>query len=568
MLHSESPARSDHGTLIGSSHGSVPQIALACLLLFAGALLIRWIGLYEAPIFDEMYTVLAAKGWLLAGEPRIGEGIYDRAELYTIIVAWFFDAFGDGVVAARVPSLIAGSLLVVAVFLWTRSVAGSLAAWIAALFVALSPINIQVSQFARFYALQGLLFWLASVGVYMLCSRPFDYRGSIPIGVACAIAFLFAYHLQLLTLVGAVGVALWVGCALFIPWLWSLRARPQLFWGIIGLLAVFALAALTAATLSGVVEAIIERYRWAPLHNAASRNEIWYYHLHFIERYPSLWPLFPLAALLAIAARPRPAWFCLSVFIPGFILISFAGMKHFKYLTFITPFLFVIWAIALAEAFSYLRAAFVTITDRALERSLPNLPRRPARWALIAICLLFLAVANGAPARTLLLPFGIQLTPEGAPVDWAAARETLQSRVDDASIVLTNEEMAIYYFYGRHDFTLSASRRSELDDPVEFGLDTRTGRPVISTVESVERIMNCFPDGLLLTNTKKWRDPSQIGNQVADLIEERGEWIEVPKGSRIVAIRWERPESVAPGADCTSLPAPANRASTNSSASR
>ena len=65
------------------------------------------------------------------------------------------------------PSVIAGSLLVVAVFLWTRSVAGSLAAWIAALFVALAPISIQVSQFARFYALQGLVFWLAATGAVL-----------------------------------------------------------------------------------------------------------------------------------------------------------------------------------------------------------------------------------------------------------------------------------------------------------------------------------------------------------------------------------------------------------------
>jgi hypothetical protein len=269
--------------------------------------------------------------------------------------------------------------------------------------------------------------------------------------------------------------------------------------------------------------------------------------------------LFPLIALLAIAAKPRPAWFCLCVFVPGFILISFAGMKHFKYLTFLTPFLFVIWAIALAEAFSWLRTAFVTITDRALEHSLPNLPRRPTRWVLIAGCLLFLVVANGAPARTLLLPFGLRLNAEGAPVDWQGASGDLQPWIDQASVVLTNEEMAIYYYYGRHDFTVSASRLSEIE-PVEFAIDPRTGRPVVSTVQSVERIMACFPDGLLLTTAAKWRDPTQIGNAVADLIETHGERIEVPGRSRIVAIRWQRPEGIVPDADCAAMPAPAARA--------
>jgi hypothetical protein len=547
---------------------SVARIASAVLALFVGSLLIRLVNLGSPPEFDEMYTVLAAHGWSIDGEPRIAEGLYDRARLYTMIVAWFFNGLGENIVVARLPSVIVGSLLVVAVFLWTRAVAGNLPAWIAAAFVALAPSTIQVSQFARFYALQGLVFWMAAIGVYYLWARRLDLWLAIPIAIACGVGFLFALHLQILTAIGLVGLVLWGALAVGLPALLSLRARPLAFWGTIAALLLLGAATLAAALFSGVLGGLIEEYRYTPLHALPVRNQVWFYHLALIERYPSLWPLFPIAALLAIATRPRAALFCLSVFVPGFVLLSFGGMKQFKYLAFLLPFLFVIWAIALAGLFAVLREAVVSIADRALQTVAPDLPRRPVRYVLIAGCMAFLILANGAPARTLLLPFGIQLTPEGAPVDWAAAREALQPRVDDASIVLTNEEMAIYYFYGRHDFTLSASRRSELDDPIEFGLDTRTGRPVISTVESVERIMNCFPDGLLLTNSKKWRDPTQIGNQVADLIEERGEWIEVPKGSRIVAIRWERPESVAPGADCASLPAPANRASTTSSASR
>jgi 4-amino-4-deoxy-L-arabinose transferase-like glycosyltransferase len=565
MLHWESPARPGEAAAAAASGASVPHVALACVLLFAGALLVRLVGLYGPPIFDELYTVLAAQGWLMHGEPRIGEGVYDRAELYTMIVAWFFRWFGESVVVARLPSLVAGSLLVVVVFLWTREVAGSTAAWIAALFVALSPINIQVSQFARFYALQALLFWLASAGIYSLCSRAIDYRRSILLGLACGLALLFAYHLQLLTLIGIAGVAVWVACALCVPWLWSLRTRPTLLWGIVGVLVVFAAAIIAVAAWSGVAEALIHRYRFAPLHNAVSRNEVWYYHLHFIERYPSLWPLFPFAALLAIAVRPRPAWFCVSVFATGFLLISLAGMKHFKYLTFLTPFLFVIWAIALAEAFGWLRAGVVTVVDRALEYGFPKLPRRPARWVLITGCMLFLVFANGAPARTLLLPFGISLNEEGAPVDWEGARGILGPAIDQASVVLTNEELATYYYYGRHDFTVSASRLSEVADPTEFAIDTRTGRPVVSTAESVARIMDCFPDGLVLTNTKKWRDPTQLDNRIADLIEARGEQIQMPKGSRIVAFRWQRPEGAVPDVDCASLPQPADRAVTGSS---
>ena len=196
--------------------------------------------------------------------------------------------------------------------------------------------------------------------------------------------------------------------AIGLPALLSLRARPLAFWGTIAALVLVGAAALAAAVLSGLLGELIQQYRYTPLHALPVRNQIWFYHLAMIERYASLWPLFPVAALLAIATRPRAALFCLSVFVPGFLLLSFGGMKQFKYLCFLLPFLFVIWAIALAELFAFLRQAVVSITDRALQAVAPNLPRRPARYVLIAGCIGFLLLANGAPARTLLLPFGIK----------------------------------------------------------------------------------------------------------------------------------------------------------------
>jgi hypothetical protein len=313
--------------------------------------------------------------------------------------------------------------------------------------------------------------------------------------------------------------------------------------------------AFAVTVVSGLLGALIQEYRFTPLHAMAVRNEVWFYHLALIERFPSLWPLFPVAALLAIAARPRVALFCLCVFVPGFALLSFGGMKQLKYLYFLMPFLFIIWAIALAELLALLREAVVSITERALQAGAPGLPRRPARWVLIAGCIVFLILANGAPARTLLLPFGINLTPEGAPVDWAAAGETLRPLVDHASIVLTNDELAILYYLGRYDVTVSGSRLSELKDGQEFSRDNRTGRPVVSSPESVELIMACYPNGLLLTNTNKWRNPAQIDNQVADLIEHHARPVDVPRGSRIVAFAWGQTDINVPPDACAPISA-------------
>jgi hypothetical protein len=108
--------RSDQHAALGgvlSPGEAKSHIVLAGLALFFGSLLVRLINLGSPPEFDELYTVLAAQGCLVDGEPQIAEGLYDRARLYTILVAVFFDWFGESLVVARIPSVIAGSLLVV-----------------------------------------------------------------------------------------------------------------------------------------------------------------------------------------------------------------------------------------------------------------------------------------------------------------------------------------------------------------------------------------------------------------------------------------------------------------------
>ena len=155
--------------------------------LFAASVLIRLVGLDHLPRNDELYTSLAASGWLADGVPRIADGVYERAQLYTILIANFFAAFGNSLVVARLPSLIAGSLLVVAVFAWTRAVAGGLPAWITALFLCLSPLSIQLSQYARFYTLQPLMFWLGAIGIYVLVENRRRWQISLPIAAGAGI---------------------------------------------------------------------------------------------------------------------------------------------------------------------------------------------------------------------------------------------------------------------------------------------------------------------------------------------------------------------------------------------
>jgi hypothetical protein len=86
----------DYGT--GSSW--LDNVWLAAGLPFVLAVLLRLVDLISLPRWDELWTLLSARGWLSDSVPRIAEGSYDRAELYTIMVGWSLELFGDSLVVA------------------------------------------------------------------------------------------------------------------------------------------------------------------------------------------------------------------------------------------------------------------------------------------------------------------------------------------------------------------------------------------------------------------------------------------------------------------------------------
>ena len=64
-------------------------------LLLLLSVAVRAINLDRLPVTDELYTFLAAQGWLETGAPQIGDGIYERAQAYTLLLAGWLAVFGD-----------------------------------------------------------------------------------------------------------------------------------------------------------------------------------------------------------------------------------------------------------------------------------------------------------------------------------------------------------------------------------------------------------------------------------------------------------------------------------------
>ncbi|MGI9416217.1 MAG: hypothetical protein ACR2RA_00110, partial [Geminicoccaceae bacterium] len=282
------------------------EIGISLFLLILLALAVRLPLIGEAPMMDELYHLFAAKSWLADGELAIADGTYTRASGYTKLVAAAFGLFGEHIEVLRMFGVIAATLTLLVMFFWTRTTAGMLAAWIAAMIFALWPDGIDISLVHRFYAPHGMLFFLGAIGVYLVVEK-WDWweRGwLIALGIGAAIMFAMALALQKTTLIGICGVALWVGLVVGRPWFLMLNARGRRMALALG--AVLGLVALTALALSDIAGGLLSAFRWTPEWAAASRNHFWFYHALLTLYYPTLWSLTGIAVLIAMAHRPRP----------------------------------------------------------------------------------------------------------------------------------------------------------------------------------------------------------------------------------------------------------------------
>jgi hypothetical protein len=200
------------------------------------------------------------------------------------------------------------------------------------------------------------------------------------------------------------------------------------------------------------------------------------------------------------------------------------------------------------------------------------LANRAAGATVIGLGVLFLIASNGAPAKTLFELAGVHMFGEGSDVeittrpyraDWVGMKAPLAPWLDTASIVLTSHDVETVHGLGRYDIVINANRMSEISPRPwseqvgsgnEFGIDRRTGRPVISQPESLRLVMSCYPDGLILADRDYFRRDEGITEAVADVIERQTVAIDLPSQSGVLAFRWQHPVADPPPAACAMLP--------------
>lgn len=527
-------------------HGKGSHFWASAAILFLLAIAIRLVNIDHNVVTDEINHVLAARSLLSDGTLKLDaiSAPYTRGWAFTLITAGMFSVFGESLLVARVLPLLFGGLLVVVLFAWVRCIGGALAGWAAALLLALAPISIYVSQYVRFYTLHALLILVAGVAVYRLTVSPLPaQRKTFGLVTLAVVAGAMAFHLQPTTLIALLGFLLW-GLVSRVPNTVGYLIRKP--FGTVALTGMV-LVGITAMFLlfqSRVGTYVLERLDQTAIWAEGTRDYFLFYHALFIDQYPTLWTLFPLAALLAAVRNRWAASFATLVFSVAFLVHSIAAFKSERFLFYALPFFFAVWGLAIAVAAPRLMQTLEEVVESA------GLFRRGSPWtrclALFLMAGSILFAAHGNRASTYLrhmltredADWVLPARYRGEP-DWARAAQVLKPLSERAELVAASSDIEPLYFLERLDlhlgFVAAESRNQD-----EFTLARKTRRPVVMLPSSLALLVGCSSSGLVVVEDKRWRSPAGIPDSLADFIERALVPVPLHEDLRMRAFRWEQ----------------------------
>jgi hypothetical protein len=483
--------------------------------------------------YDELLHVLSARGLVQGGIPAIADGQYTRAEFFTRAVAWSFRRFGESPVAARVPALVSGVVLMLVVGTWAARRAGFLAGVAAALLLCVVPTTVDVAVFARFYTVHALIMTLMFISAYAALEPGRPTRTRV-IQALLAVALVpLGWHFQETAIIAAGAVVAAVVAVLALDH-WSrilnlLGRQPVLTLGALGF---GVLLGLSAIGYLGLLDQLGRSALWA----AGNAGRYQYYLVEFRNDLPLLWPLLPAAAVLAVLhpAHRRFGLFCAVAVASALAVHSVAAQKTMRYAYYLAPLMCVLWAMALSSL-----TAAAGGRDEGMVHG-GSRGRLWLVWALIAVT--FLLSQEGA--RTLNLLAGriahLDNRPFSDEPDWTPLVPGLGPFVHTADRVVTSNSMKALYYLGRYDYELNATIVPETETRTEFGRDRRTGRQAIGTAESIRQVLDRSGQTLVVIEESKIGRFSGVSSEAFAVIESRCGELTLPAGSGVRAWWCER----------------------------
>ncbi len=529
-------------------------VVIIGLIAFVLAVFTRT-GMIDHPlIYDELYQYLPAVSWQEDRTLSVLDGAYTRAAHFTQVIALSFDILGEqSAFAARlIPAVIPGAVMVSMVVAWAYHVSGAVTALITLTFLLFWPNGIEVSQYIRFYAAQGMLFVAGALLVYIAFANLTSLAWQLTALAVAAALFLIALDLQMLTALGVGATGIWI-LLVFLPgWL---RANPWLWW-LAGAVAAVIAGILLSGAFAEKIHWLWVTYNWEPWPPV---DDTTFYHRNFRDNYPTFWPLFPVISIVALRVNFLPASFCLILFATTFLLQSFGGLKNIRYLFSTMPFFFVLWGIGLQ---ALLPALWRLLRDTSVKAMPPRLPaslKHPLSCLILLIATGFLALSNPVFVRSAKLMMGQDgnMLLGKTRWQWQDADVLLAPWLADNALIVTDEEMRAIEWLGDFDLAYNRPRFSEFlyvrsPDTPPFTTDLRTGRPLIGDFSDFKLTVLCNPVGVFITNQPGIRSPNII--RLLQETRTAGVTVALNSGNGVSIAGWKHGDSTVPPAQCARLP--------------
>jgi hypothetical protein len=519
-------------------------LSVEVLLLLLVSTLLRGVGLGEEVFHDELYHFLAACGFLEHGEFLIVADAepYNRVAFFTRMVAACMAQFGETLPVARIPALLAGSILVGVVFVWLRLNGERMAGWLAAILIIMDPLLIQLSQIVRFYTLQHLAFLLGSIGIFVLLSH---CRSTITKSITfclTVVALLLAVIVQPVSVFGLGGLLLFAAGAIYWMKIRHLRRRVQQ-WIALTAGALFC-TVIVYAYKAGLIAKSIAMMNYADLWAIASVDNYRFYYAILHTNYAPLLSLFPLLLVFAVRRQPLLALLCASVFGVGFISLSIAAWKAERYFSYLLPFFFVVVAIGLSSGLVSLYRYLYSLLSQTRLSLIPPKGKLLVTVAMVMAIFGFAMLGNYAfltTARLLTRDHQVSfplMGPRDGALSWSQAAAKLKPIASEVEVVVSSDDLKAIHYLGRVDYILSPNSLRSLP---EFTPNHLTNAPMVVSVDAIRTIMKRHRSGLFVVQSMSLGGgtPTSLPRLLATrLVAEQAELIDLSNEWGITAYRW------------------------------
>jgi 4-amino-4-deoxy-L-arabinose transferase-like glycosyltransferase len=478
-------------------------------LLILGAILAAGLWLrtenLSDPSFDtdEYLHVLPAREVLKGNDVRLPSGhLYERARLYTLIVAGSFEVFGPSEASARLPSVVFGMMGILATFLLGRHWFGVWEGLAAAALVACCRDLVWASRLCRMYTLFHLLY-LGVLFTYFKASesregpmrRRFLYLAAFAgLGTAsCSMHFLTLDFLPAL-------FVYWTGL-LFIRF----RSRYSLY-------VSASLIVLGGAIVSGVLnpKGIWDQLRFAPPWAEWSK----YYETFYIDRWgewlPWIWWMVPPAIFYLCMRFRGKGFYVLCQFAVPFLIHSLLlAQKSPRYVSHLFPLLalmvspFLVWCLQKIAGWA----------GRAIEACTP-LKGFPGKSCGVIVAITLALGALHPP-----LAQSSNLQEERNRARWREALEWLDGKMQEADALVAVLPLAVSY-YRERPATHALNHAPMNGEKYRFGnggtiwKDWYSGLPVVTSKEALQKVMESFPRGWVVVSRYQLATPGVLPGQL------------------------------------------------------